>query len=62
MDNMSYNRSGGAKMPDYEEMYFHMARKVEKAVRILAEAQRQCEEMYINSSMAEITMLPVEKR
>lgn len=47
-------------MPDYEEMYFHMARKVEKAVRILTEAQRQCEEMYISSAQAEITMLPIE--
>lgn len=48
-------------MPDYEEMYFHMAREVERAVRILIEAQRHCEEMYINASMVEITLLPMEK-
>ena len=32
----------------YEQMYYEMARAVEKAVRILIEAQQRCEEMYIS--------------
>lgn len=48
-------------MPDYKEMYLHMARETEKAVRILIEAQRQCEEMYINAPEADITLLPIER-
>ena len=34
-------------MPDYKEMYFHMVRETEKAIRILIKAQRDCEEMYL---------------
>lgn len=45
-------------MPDYKEMYLHMARETEKAVRILVEAQRQCEEMYISAPEADIRLLP----
>jgi len=46
-------------MPDYKEMYLTMVRETERAITILAEveeaskiliaAQRDCEEMYINS-------------
>lgn len=32
----------------YERMYYEMARAVEKAIRILIEAQQKCEEMYIS--------------
>lgn len=35
-------------MPDYKEMYLHLARETEKAVRILIKAQQDCEEMYIS--------------
>ena len=31
----------------YKEMYLVMARAVEKAMRILIEAQQRCEELYI---------------
>ncbi len=31
----------------YKEMYIVMARAVEKAMRILIEAQQRCEELYI---------------
>ena len=34
-------------MPDYQEMYFHMVRETEKAIRILIKAQQDCEEMYL---------------
>lgn len=46
---MSYNDHGDAKMPDYKEMYFTMLAASEKAIRIIIEAQRECEDMYINA-------------
>ncbi len=36
-------------MPDFEEMYYKMVRASEKAIRIIIEAQRECEEMYISA-------------
>lgn len=36
-------------MPDYEKMYKLMANAAEDAIRILVEAQRNCEEMYIKA-------------
>lgn len=46
---MPYNDHGDAKMPDYKEMYFTMLAASEKAIRIIIEAQRECEDMYINA-------------
>ena len=34
-------------MPDYKELYLHLMRETEKAVRILTEAQQACEELYL---------------
>ncbi len=34
-------------MPDYQEMYLHLMRETEKAIRILIAAQRECEELYL---------------
>ena len=34
-------------MPDYKEMYFTMVRASEKAINTLVEAQRKCEELYL---------------
>lgn len=34
-------------MPDYKEMYLTLMRETEKAVRILTEAQKTCEELYL---------------
>ena len=45
-------------MPDYKEMYLHLFRETERALNILIDAQRQCEEMYINAPEPEITLLP----
>lgn len=36
-------------MPDYEEMYLTMLRASEEALRIMIEAQKKCEEMYISN-------------
>ncbi len=35
-------------MPNYKEMYFDMVRETEKAINILIQVQRKCEELYIN--------------
>ena len=38
----------------HEQMYYEMARAVEKAIRILIEAQQRCEEMYISRRPAKM--------
>ena len=37
-------------MPDWKEMYLTLMRETEKAVNILTEAQRTCEEMYVREA------------
>lgn len=45
-------------MPDYKEMYRKMVIASEAAINILIAAQRECEELYINSPDPEISFLP----
>lgn len=45
-------------MPDYKEMYYTLFRASEKAVNILLEAQRNCEEMYLESPRPGLTLSP----
>ncbi len=45
-------------MPDYQKMYAIMLAASEKAINILIEAQRECEELYISSPEPEIVLLP----
>lgn len=40
-------------MADYKEMYLIMMRATEKAIRILIEAQQQCEELYLQEESEE---------
>ena len=42
----------------YREMYFHLFRETEKAIRILQEAQAACEELYLAREPAALTVLP----
>ena len=35
-------------MPNYKKMYLKMVRASEKAINILIEAQRECEELYLS--------------
>lgn len=37
-------------IPDYEKMYRQMVNAAEDAIKILIEAQRNCEEMYIEDA------------
>ena len=47
-------------MPDWKEMYLTLFRETEKAINILTDAQRRCEEMYISAPEPEISLLPPE--
>lgn len=38
-------------MPDYKEMYLKMLAASEEAIRIIIEAQQDCEEMYIKDNV-----------
>ena len=44
-------------MPDYKQMYLEMVRATERAIAILAAAQRKCEECYISCAETELTVL-----
>ena len=37
-------------IPDYEKMYKQLVNATEDAIKILIEAQRNCEEMYIDDA------------
>ena len=45
-------------MPDYKELYFKLFRATEDAIRILVEAQQECEELYL---VADEENVPSEK-
>lgn len=47
-------------MTDYRKMYLEMVHGTEQAIQILTNIQRQCEEIYINSSESEES--PVKSR
>ena len=40
-------------MPNYREMYLEMVRGTEKAINILIDVKKKCEEMYISSPETE---------
>ena len=45
-------------MPDYQEMYLHLMRETEKALRILVKAQQDCEELYLREDGPALRALP----
>ncbi len=49
---------GVMKMPDYKELYLTLMRETEKAIRTLTAAQQTCEELYLQQSEQEETVLP----
>lgn len=48
-------------MADYREMYLHLMRETDKAVELLIQAQRDCEEMYISAPETKLTILGQEE-
>ena len=49
-------------MPDYREMYLKMMRASEQALRILIEAQQECEELYLSAEDEPIRILPLPEK
>ena len=45
-------------MANYKEMYLKMMRASEEALRILIQAQQECEEMYLSAPEPEIIIIP----
>ena len=45
-------------MPDYKEMYLTLFRASEQAIKTLIEAQRTCEEMYLNQPDCNLVPFP----
>ena len=41
-------------MPDYKEMYLTLFRATEEALRVLIDAQRACEELYLSAPEPEL--------
>ena len=46
-------------MSDYQEMYLHLMRETEKAIRILVKAQQDCEELYFREAGPALRTLPL---
>ena len=46
---------------DYKEMYRKMMRASEQAIRILVEAQRECEELYLSQPEPQLVVPRKEK-
>lgn len=44
-------------MADYKSMYKHLFQQTERAVRIIQQAQLDCEEIYINTPEPEFQIL-----
>ena len=49
-------------MPDYQEMYLHLMRETETAIRILEKAQQDCEELYLQDDGPDLRVFPSPKR
>lgn len=47
-------------MPDYQQMYLEMVRETERAINILVNTQRKCEEIYIKTSDSKVKPLITE--
>lgn len=47
---------------DYKEMYLKMVRASEQAIRILVEAQRECEELYISQPDPQLIVLKKDEK
>ena len=45
-------------MPNYKEMYLTLMRETEKAIRTLTEAQRACEELYLQDDGPTLHLFP----
>ena len=51
-------KMGMSYMPDYKEMYLMMMQETEKAIQTLIQAQRACEELYIEDEGPALRLFP----
>lgn len=49
-------------MANYQEMYLHLMRETEKAIRILVKAQQDCEELYMKDHGPVLRILPSQSQ
>jgi len=49
-------------MPDWKEMYLTLIRDTEKAIRILEESQKKCEELYLQDDRPTLIALDSAKK
>lgn len=47
---------------DYKEMYLKMVRASEQVIRILVEAQRECEELYMSQPDPQLIVLKKDEK
>lgn len=55
---MSYNGLEVSVVVDYKQMYRRMFQETTRAIQILIEVQRECEEVYISAEDTELTVFP----
>ena len=48
-------------MPDYKKMYLRMFRASEEAINLLIQAQRECEELFLEDTGPGLTLLPPQE-
>lgn len=48
-------------MPDYKKMYLRMFRASEEAINLLIQAQRECEELFLEDTGPKLTLLPPQE-
>ena len=56
-----YNGGRGGKIADYKAMYLAAMDAMERAVRLLTEAQQKCEDLYVETSDREPVVLSWEQ-
>ena len=49
-------------MPDWKEMFLTLMRDTEKAIRILEDSQRKCEELYLQDDAPSLIVLDSAKK
>lgn len=48
-------------MPNYKEMYLTLMRETVRSVRILIEAQKRCEDLYLEDEWPNVRLFPPQE-
>ncbi|MGM9554435.1 MAG: hypothetical protein ACI3V2_09035 [Faecousia sp.] len=49
-------------MADFKQMYFHIAHATEEAIRLLVQAQQECEELYLATETEALSIQIMDHR